>query len=139
MPPPLPPRPISADLQPQRPARRRCRRAGVGLLVALLLVAAYAGLNRFVLPGPVDARTLARSLDRKVGRGDVPVPSPRCRPTTAADVWRCTIADISDSNGARYVVRVRADSSCWRAERVPPYGPSDLGPRPRATGCVTRW
>jgi hypothetical protein len=93
-----------------------------GMVVFCILVpvafVGYAILGKWVLHGPVNAQTLARSMEL-AGIGG----SASCARTSDAHVWECAVYSASSSH--RVLVRVRPGSSCWEARRT--------------DGCVHRW
>ena len=103
-------------------------------LVLLLLVgafpfAAYALAARFVLHGPVTARSLVEAVEEESGSaGTILGTAEPCRRLRAVKTWECSVLESSGSGGVDYEVRVRNRSS---------YGEGGLPTR--ISGCVYRW
>ena len=114
----------------------------MGLLaafVAMLVLGvgtAYAVMEPVSLIG-VSGDALASSLDDHFDDADYSLdPKPRCSPV-AGDLWRCEIADGSDSSSPildRLVAQVD-DEGCWVAREWRPAGKRPP-PEPLARGCI---
>lgn len=104
--------------------------------VVVLGFVACALAGRFVLHGPVTARSLAISVSRTAGSAAGSIVDD-CAPRRESGTWSCLVADSEGSGGATYRVRVRPGGSCWTAtlqdRAAAETMPSDLG------GCVHRW
>jgi hypothetical protein len=103
-----------------------------------LLLLVFSLLARSVVHGNVTARSLHVALARESRSADTVLHDDgRCRRTPRRGEWRCGVSDRSGSGGADYRVRMRNDSSCWRARRT---GGSFEPPMPRrVSGCVYLW
>ena len=114
----------------------RCWRAHNRLSVllgaaVLLAVPGVAAATYFVLPVPVNERTLPHSIERETGSGG-PYNSSSCSERPGGG-WRCSISDSSGSGSVEYAVT--AGDRCWHAT----LRTDDAeGPMPaRAEGCAT--
>lgn len=111
------------------------RRAARTLLALLLAFVAAALLGRFVVHGPVDGRSLARSVEAASGSaGSASFAPGACRRQRLPGRWACEVVDPSGSGPMGYAVRVRPGSSCWSARLA--FGG---GEQSEVDGCVRRW
>jgi hypothetical protein len=87
----------------------------VATLFVLVVLSPFA---YFLVPGLVNAKSLADSIMRKSGQGSV-LASPTCkRGERDSDRWDCSVpAPGSDLGGANYRVSI-GDWSCWDAVRT---------------------
>ena len=99
--------------------------------VALLVLA--AALSALVLHGPVDGRSLQRSVEFEAG--SLQQADRGCRRGSRPRVWRCEVDDAQSSGIVAYRVVVERGGSCWTARRVGRAGGSPA----RIAGCVMRW
>lgn len=104
-------------------------------LAVLALLGAYLLLATFVLHGPVNERSLLRSVSGVADSVGEPVEPcvPDERPTT---VWSCTVGDREGSGTAQYRVTVSRGSSCWETQLVLDH--SEGGMPRMLSGCVRK-
>ncbi|HEU4657610.1 MAG TPA: hypothetical protein VFR97_08805 [Capillimicrobium sp.] len=109
-------------------------RIGVVAAGVVAVLAGYVILATFVLHGPVDGRSLLRSVSGVAN--SVGEPLEPCDPATKPRVWNCTVGDREGSGTVEYRVTLRPDSSCWDAILVDDY--SEGGMPRYLNGCVRR-
>lgn len=118
---------------------RLAYRAWVVATAVLGLMLVVAILGRWVVHGPVDARSLNVSVSIAAGSTDVLLGHPLVCDAPRGRTWPCTIVDRSGSGVGDYDVTVDVDGSCWRA-RLTFDGAAEGTTLPgRMRGCVHLW
>lgn len=121
---------------PARIVSRITRRLGAIVVGVLALLGLYLLLATFVLHGPVNERSLVRSVSGVAGSAAEPFRG--CdRDDAQPHAWTCAVYDKEGSGGGRYRVTVRHESSCWRAVLVRDQFTSEGMPR-TLDGCVRK-
>jgi hypothetical protein len=101
------------------------------VIAVLALIGVYVVLATVWLHGPVDERSLLRSVSDAAGSAGGFEPSAPCRrPAEPGGTWECGVMDREGSGVRTYRVTVRDSSSCWDAELMR----DDLTPDAPANG-----
>jgi hypothetical protein len=107
-----------------------------GLAVGIGLFWLSAMASRWVLHGPVDGASLAKSVQLHSGGGSIMFGVPPCEPLDGR-TWHCRVASDPGSGWSdAYRVTLRQGSSCWDARRTMAGSPALDD---HLDGCVHLW
>lgn len=114
----------------------RGRLLAAAAAICAVTVAVGALLAATTLHGPVEAQSLATSVERILDVGRVYADDAYgCTPSQGG--WDCVVPD-KDSGVAGYRVTVRPGTSCWQARLIGRNPETTAGMPRTASGCVRR-